>query len=99
LFVCNAPSRCFCDLLNALFAEKIEAQKAVITALKVKYPTWKDTPVAEVDSAIAALKALIHEQKAEEKKNAPVKTGAASSSATSATTAAAPANESKHLLR
>ena len=46
---------------------KIDAAKVVVSDLKAKHPAWKTEPVAEVDEAIAALKALIGEKKAAEK--------------------------------
>ena len=76
-------------------AEKIESAKATITQLKQKHPTWKDTPVAEVDSAIATLKELIAEEKKQQKAAAAPAKAATPAAATSSTSAAA---SDKHLL-
>ena len=72
-------------------------------AAQTKYPKWKDEPVAEVDTAIAALKTLIAEQKAEEKKKAAaapktVAVAASASSATSSGATGAGGAGDKHLL-
>lgn len=76
--------------------QKIETAKANITALKLKYPNWKDSPVAEVDAAIAALKVLIADEKKQKAAAAPAKSPAAATS--TSTSSSATGASDKHLL-
>jgi uncharacterized small protein (DUF1192 family) len=81
--------------------QKIDALKAQVTELKVKYPKWKEEPVAEVDEVIGKLKALIKEKADAEKKAKKAATPAASTSkatAAATTTTSAAADDEKAQL-